>query len=470
MSEPTLGRKLEITTGPLDRVIFILALPILLENFLAFLVGFYDLILAGHLAQSSEHATKAIGVASYVGWLASMLFGLVGTGATALIARHFGNQQYHDANIFLNRSMALAGVFGVIVAGVFYTLAPTISYLLKMEGESYDIAVRYLRLDSIGHLFSGVTFIGAAALRGAGNMRLPMFILGFMNIVNMLVSTVLVYGLGANAGLSSEWITSWGVDGIVTGTVTAKFCAAIAMVVCLVRGTDHLKWSLSQFRLMDDYVRRILRIGSMAVADNGIVWLGQFFFLMIISRLEANPGESYVFAAHVIGIRVEAISYLPAFAWGLAASTTVGQALGAMDPDRAKRAGVVAFKQCSYFMVILSVVFFFGAEQIYRWMSEEPRVSDVGVPAFKFLALFQLPLAAAIIFNTSLRGAGDTRTPMIISFIGVVFVRLPGAYLCGVVLEWGLIGAWIGMFADVTLKAVMLSVRYLRGKWTELKI
>jgi len=301
-------------------------------------------------------------------------------------------------------------------------------------------------------------------------MRLPMYILGFMNLVNMLVSTVLVYGLGENAGLGSQWITSWGVDGIVTGTVTAKICAAIAMVVCLMRGTDHLKWDLLQFRLMDDYVRRILRIGSMAVADNGIVWLGQFFFLMIISRLEANPGESYVFAAHVIGIRVEAISFLPAFAWGLAASTAVGQALGALDPDRAKRAGVVALKQCSIVMVILTVVFFFGADLIYRWMSEEPRVSEVGVPAFKFLACFQLPLAAAIIFNTSLRGAGDTRTPMIFSFIGVVFVRLPVAYFCGVVLEMGLIGAWIGMFSDVTLKAVLLSVRYLRGKWTELKI
>ncbi len=103
-------------------------------------------------------------------------------------------------------------------------------------------------------------------------------------------------------------------------------------------------------------------------------------------------------------------------------------------------------------------------------MSDEPRVSQVGVPAFRFLALFQLPLATAIIFNTALRGAGDTRSPMIISFIGVVFVRLPVAYYCGVILDWGLLGAWVGMFSDVCLKAVLLSYRYLRGRWTELKI
>ncbi len=467
MSETLPKEKADIINGPLPRVIFYLALPILLENFLAFLVGFYDVILAGRL---SEHATKAIGITSYVGWLASMLFGLVGTGTTALIARHYGEKKYTDANIFLNRSLSLAGVIGVIIAVAFYVAAPTLAHLLNMQGEAYVIAVRYLRFDSLGHLFSGMTFIGAAALRGAGNMRMPMYILGFMNLVNIVVSTVLVYGLGQNVGLAEDWVTTWGVDGIVAGTVSAKICGSLAMVACLIRGSGSLKWDSSKFGLMDEYVSRILRIGSLAVIDNGIVWIGQFFFLIIISRLEANPGESYVFAAHVIGIRVEAISFLPAFAWGLAASTAVGQALGAMKPERARQAGVVALKQCSVFMILLTIVFFFGADEIYRMMSDEPKVSAVGVPAFRFMALFQLPLAAAIIFSTSLRGAGDTRSPMIISFVGVVFVRLPVAYFCGVVLGWGLLGAWVGMFSDVCLKAGLYTYRYLWGKWTDLKI
>lgn len=467
MSETTPETKTDIINGPLPRVIFYLALPILLENFLAFLVGFYDVILAGRI---SEHATKAIGITSYVGWLASMLFGLVGTGTTALISRQYGEQKYDDANIFLNRSLALAGVVGVMIAGSFYVLAPQVAGSLNMEGEAYVIAVRYLRFDSIGHLFSGMTFIGAAALRGAGNMRLPMMILGFMNLVNILVSTVLVFGLGSNVGLAEEWISSWGVEGIVAGTVTAKICGSLVMVACLMRGSGSLQWDKSKFGLMDDYVRRILRIGSMAVIDNGIVWVGQFFFLMIISRLDADPTESYVFAAHVIGIRVEAISFLPAFAWGLAASTAVGQSLGAMKPDRARRAGIEALRQCSVFMVFLSLAFYFGAEEIYRWMSDEPKVWTVGVPAFRFLAMFQLPLATAIIFSTSLRGAGDTRSPMVISLIGVTCVRLPVAYYCGVTLGWGLLGAWVGMFSDVSLKAVLFSYRYLRGTWTDLKI
>ncbi|HSG71447.1 MAG TPA: MATE family efflux transporter, partial [Planctomycetaceae bacterium] len=201
-----------------------------------------------------------------------------------------------------------------------------------------------------------------------------------------------------------------------------------------------------------------------------IVWVGQFLFLMIISQLESSDTESTVFAAHVVGINVEAISFLPAFAWGIAASTAIGQSLGAGLPDRALQAGKTALQQCSIFMLLLTFVFFFGAETIYQFMSDQPRVHEVGVPAFRLLALFQLPLAMSIIFSNSLRGAGDTRHPMIFSFIGVILVRLPLAYLGGVVLDGGLIGAWVGMCADVLVKAILVSVYYLRGKWVETSV
>jgi multidrug resistance protein, MATE family len=225
-----------------------------------------------------------------------------------------------------------------------------------------------------------------------------------------------------------------------------------------------------EFRIRDEFVARILRIGRLALLDGGIVWVGQFLFLMIIAQLESSDSESTVFAAHVVGINVEAISFLPAFAWGIAASTAIGQSLGAGHPDRALQAGKTALKQCSIFMLLLTFVFFFGAESIYRFMSDQPRVHEVGVPAFRLLALFQLPLAMSIIFSNSLRGAGDTRHPMIFSFIGVILVRLPLAYLGGVVLDGGLIGAWVGMCADVLVKSILVSVYYLRGRWTEISV
>lgn len=466
-AEATNSRDSDILTGSLPRVIFLLALPVLLENFLGFLVGFYDVFLAGKL---SEHATKAIGVASYVGWLASLIFGLVGAGTTALVSRHYGAKKFTDSNRFLNRSLALSTLMGVGIAILFWWIAPLFARLVNMHGEAYEIAVRYLRFDAFGHFFMGFTYIAASALRGAGNMRLPMYVLGFMNLVNMIVSAILVFGIGTNVGLGSEWIPNLGVDGIVIGTVAAKICGASIMLICLLRGSGHLKIDFAEFRIRDEFVTRILRIGRLALLDGSIVWVGQFLFLMIIAQLETSDSESTVFAAHVVGINVEAISFLPAFAWGIAASTAIGQSLGAGLPDRALQAGKTALQQCSIFMLLLTFVFFFGAETIYQFMSDQPRVHEVGVPAFRLLALFQIPLAMSIIFSNSLRGAGDTRHPMIFSFIGVILVRLPLSYLGGVVLDGGLIGAWVGMCADVLVKAILVSVYYLRGKWTETSV
>lgn len=461
-----------IVSGHLPRVIILLAMPVLLENTLTFFVGFYDVFLSGKLSEHAVHATKAIGVASYVGWLASLMFGLVGTGTTALIARQFGSGQFAEANRFFNRSIALAFFLSLFVATAFWTLAPVLASLLNMHEEAYDIAVRYLHRDAFGHFFSGFTFIGAAALRGAGNMRLPMYILGFVNVINMTVSTLLVFGIGPwpAIGLETQLVAGWGVDGIVTGTVTAKFCGAAIMLLCLAQGVNHLKLDRREFRVRDESVRRILRIGSLAAVDGAIMWIGQFLFLMIIANLEANQTDSYVFAAHIVGINIESISYLPSIAWGLAAATVVGQSLGAGNRDRAMAAGNAAIGQCVLLLLVVSLTFYFGAEQIFAFMQKERRVIDVGVPAFRWLALFQIPLGIEIIYKASLRGAGDTRYPMYFTALGVLGVRVPLAYLGGIVLHGGLVGAWAGMFADVSLRAVLHSIRYLRGRWTEISV
>ena len=108
-----------------------------------------------------------------------------------------------------------------------------------------------------------------------------------------------------------------------------------------------------------------------------------------------------------------------------------------------------------------------GAPAIYALMHKESLVSEVGVPAFRMLSFFQVPLVISIIYVMAIRGAGDTRFPLLMTILGVLCVRLPVAYLCGIVLEGGLIGAWIGMCADMALRAVLAMFRYVFGRWVE---
>jgi multidrug resistance protein, MATE family len=440
--------------GNLRLALLWLALPVMAEQFLVYLVEFYDTYLAGQLPRAAE-VVSAIGIAGYVGWLASLLFGLVGAGTTALVARHWGANEPDDANRVTNRSIALAIVMGLLVAATIAAVAPLLAGVLVEQESGRALATRYLRLYSIGYVFTGVTLIGAAALRGAGDTRTPMILLGLVSLLNVVVSRTLVYGVGPFAPLGGV--------GIVWGTVVARAAGCGLMLIVLGRGTSLLRITFSELRLRGRTVRRILRIGGPAVVDGGLMWIGHFVFLLIVARID--PGDPSILAAHMIGVRLEAITYLPAVAWGAAAATIVGQSLGARRVERARRVGHEANLQCGFLALGAALAFGLAARPILAAMTRDPRIVEVGVPALHLLAWFQLPLVLSIVYVQALRGAGDTRYSMIATAIGVYGVRIPVAYLCAIVLQMGLVGAWIGMCSDVALRAVLMYLRYTFGRW-----
>ena len=448
-----------ILTGPVRSTIFLLALPVLLEQLLSYCVEMTDLWLSGRI---SKEATSAIVVAGYVGWLASLIFGLVGTGTTALVSRAVGGSDLELANRVMNRSLTLATVVGCLYCGVIFIAAPIVAGLLNLSAEAAGIAIHYVRVDGVGNIFTSISFVGAAALRGAGDMRSPMLVFGVVNILNITVSAALTFGFGP--------IPALGVKGIVYGTLVARFAGGLLMLLVLHRGLNGLRISLDQWRVRGQTVRRILNIGGPAALEGLITWGGHFLFLMVITRLAGGELGSAIFAAHGIGVMVEAITYLPAVAWGMASATMIGQSLGADDKARAHRIGNEATLQCGLLAVVIAFVFYFGAYEIYTLMHKDPLVRDVGVPALKLLALFEVPLVMSIIYVFSLRGAGDTVYPLYFSIVGVIFIRVPLAYLFGIVMNGGLIGAWIAMGVDVNLRALFAAVRYQRGRWLATRV
>ncbi len=448
-----------VAAGPVRRTLFILALPVLAEQILNTLVGLVDTYLAGRI---SATATSAVGLAAYVSWLISMLVMLVGTGATALVSRYEGRREHDKANHFANQSLTLAFMLGIAAFALVYELAPWFARYCRMTGEGYDITVTYLRVEAIGGVFLGPTIVGCAVLRGVGNMGAPMRIYALINAVNVAASWGLVYGTGP--------LPTLGVNGIVYGTVIARMCGALLTVALLARRRAGIELSLGELPIVWSSAWRVLRIGIPAATDGAVMWTGQFLFLAIISRLAAPPmGETFL-AAHIIAVRVEAFCYLPALAWGAATATMIGQALGAGDPRRAVRCGHEGVLQAGLLSLGMAACFFFGAEFIYGQMSTDPAVRATGAGPFRILALFQPLLVTSIVYVGALRGAGDTRFPLLITLVGSMLIRVPVGFFFGIVLQWGLLGAWMGMFGDMTWRALAASVRYGRGGWVRTRV
>jgi len=337
-----------VVTGPLRRTLFFLALPVLTEQILTTLVGIFDTYLAGRI---SPGATSAIGLSAYVGWLASMIVMLVGTGTTAIVSRQEGASDRAEANHIANQSLTLSAILGVFIFIAMYLLAPWFVTYCRMTGETYDIAVHYLRIDAIGLAAMSIALVGSAALRGVGNMRTPMLIFSAVNVVNIAASITLVYGLGP--------IPPFGIDGIVGGTLIARVLGAILLLAVFARGRSGLRLVASELPISLLRAKRILRIGLPAATDGAVMWSGQFLFLAIIGSLGAGDDGDVFFAAHIVAVRVEAFTYLPAVAWATATATMIGQALGAGDPRRAKMVGHEGVLQCGLLSLVISAVFFF---------------------------------------------------------------------------------------------------------------
>lgn len=453
-----------IVTDPVRSVMVSLTLPILMEQMLSTLVGLVDTFLAGNLENHAVEATSAVGLASYVGWLVTMLFALVGTGTTALVARAYGSNEREYGNRVANQSLLLAvfmGAFGVVAM---YFLAPRFASWQSMRGITYDITVRYLRIESLSYIGMAITLVGGAAIRGAGDTRTPMKVLASVNVFNGILSYGLVHGIGP--------LPKMDVDGIVMGTLISRLLGGLILMIVILVGARGIRIRMTLLRPAIDVIRRITRIGIPAAVDGVIMWTGHFMFLKIIGSMasEVASGLNPSYAAQIVVVRLEAFTYLPASAYAAACATMIGQALGANMPKRAIRSGHEGAMQCCMLTAISGTLFVIFARQICGLMHKDPAVIDIATPVLVIAGLAQPVLALCMVYAGALRGAGDTVYPLIYNVCGIGLIRLPFGYLFGLYMGWGLFGAWIAVAADMVARMLMMAIRFRRGKWVTLQV
>jgi putative MATE family efflux protein len=455
---------------PTWRLVLSLAWPALVQQLLVLTVTLSDRLLAGrfqHVDAEQQVASQAAQTtAAYLGWFITSYSILVSVGSTALVARFIGAGDRRSAIHVTNQSLLLALVLGLLgsLAGV--AGDATLVELLQLQGPAARFAEDYLRPLFLLLVFQVIESAGIACLVGAGDTRTGLWVLGGVAVINVPLAWAFFHGLGPLHGL--------GFTGIAVGTAVSHTLGALVVVTVLFRGRAGLHLRLRLLAPHPDLLRRLLRVSVPAAADSLSVAVGQLWFISIINGLGDAPE-----AAHGIALGWEALGYLSGAAFGTAAMALVGQNLGAGEPGRAARSGWTAFALGGALMTLMGGVFFVLAPQMFLLFCPDPGQEAIikeGVPVLQLIAFAMPPLASCIIFTSALRGAGDTRVPVLFTWLGFFAVRIPLAYLLTrpyFDLGWttvpgfnlGLIGAWLAMCVDIVVRGVFFLARFASGRW-----
>lgn len=436
---------------------FVLSAWPFLGQVLNFLVGSVDTALAGWL---SVEATNAIGVAAYFGWLFGIVFMAVGNGATALIARAIGARHKRLANAALGQSILLAATSGLAMGVVIFFATPWLVGLIGLEGESYDLCVEFLRIYALAAPCAAILFVGSACLRGAGDARTPFVVLLLVNIVNVIVSMLLVLG--------PEPVGGHGVHGIAVGTLVGWVSGCVVTLVVLVRGMGGaIRLRLVRLKPRWDTARRIVRVAFPSLLEGLLgMWLANALVLKMLGWLD-NPAA---WGAHVVALRIEGVSYLTAYAIGAAAATLAGQYLGAGDPKQARRAMNLCWAGAVSISFVMGLLFIFIPQMLVSIYTNQPEFLEQTPPLLFLCGFIQIFFASAIVLGQGMRGAGDTRTMLFLTAFSTYAVRLPLVYFLGVYLGWGLYGVWMGLCGELMFRGLLFSARYLIGGWDRVEV
>lgn len=434
-----------------------LALPVLAEQLLIMLVVYSDAIITGHYFGDAELA--AINLLNYVMWFLTSLWLLVSIGSTALVARFVGAGDWDMARRVTNQSYLVGILLSVVatIAGMLF--CDDAIRLLQLEDTAANRAIAYLWIFLPVLPASMIEVIGIACLRGAGDTVTGLIVMVAVNVVNIAVSWPLALGLFG--------LPEYGWTGLAIGTATGHLVGGLLTLAILVRGRSGLKLTWRSLVPEMPLVRRVCRIGVPGGLDVLTIISLQLWFVAIVNQL-----GDLAAAAHGIAIRVESLAYLPGLAFEVAATTLVGQYLGAGDHRRASRSVWMALLVGGGIIVAAGVTFFtFSVPLVDLFVNaEHTDVVETAAPLLRIVALGMPALAIHMMLTGALRGAGDTRWPLLFTIIGYLGVRIPLAYLFAQTWGWGVEGAWYAMLADLYVRCTLVSYRFLHGGWKKVVV
>ncbi|OQZ05071.1 Multidrug resistance protein NorM [Candidatus Brocadiaceae bacterium B188] len=446
---------LDLTKNNLNKNIFKLSIPLVVENFFHMSVFVSDTIMVARLGTD---AIAAVGLAGTIFFIVSMILSSLDVGAASIVARHVGAKEMEEARIIAAQSITMSFLMGIVVSPLLVIFARKLLVFMSAEPILVSLGAGYLQILCGFMVFRLIMLACSGILRGAGDTKTPMKVTLIINVINVLLNWFLIFGIGPFPEL--------GVMGVGCATVIAYMVGTGLLLNKLSAKKSVINITIHQVVLLDlESFKRILRISIPAAIDTFLTQMGFLFFTKIVTILGTAS-----LAAHEIALRIESVSFMPGFALAVSTATLVGQSLGAKNISLAflsiKRSCCFAIG----FMGFFALIFLFIPEQITGLFRPETEVHSLATVCLMISAIEQPALAVYMVYAGGLRGAGDTVSPMLVAIIGTLCLHVPLAYLFGIIFHLGLAGVWFGAAIDWIVRAIVIYILYKRGRWRRIAV
>jgi putative MATE family efflux protein len=424
-------------------IILSLAVPAMIENILQTVVGFVDTLFVAKLGLAE---VTAVGVANAVLAVYIAIFMAIGVGTTSLIARELGAGQKEKAQILAKQATILSVLAGLVFGLITLFFAEPLLRLMGAEPDVLASGVTYFRIVAVPSVLIALMFTFGSILRANGDTKTPMKVSVWINLLHIALDYVLIFGLGTWEG--------FGLTGAAWATVIVRLAGTIALYQAIRRSAVAFSLLRTE-REPGTSVLPLLQLSAPAAAERLIMRLGQVLYFGLIVRIGT---ETY--AAHTIAGNIEIFSYMPGYGLAAAATILVGQHLGAQRAKDAYQYGMLTTGIAMLFMSIAGILLFVLSPWLATWFTTQPDVIGMVVTALRIDAFAQPALAVGLVLAGALQGAGDTKSPMYSTAVGMWLVRVVGVYLLGIHLQMGIAGIWLSIAIDLAIRAVYLYWRF----------
>ncbi|MCK6460582.1 MAG: MATE family efflux transporter [Planctomycetes bacterium] len=450
----------DLNRGRLLPRLFTFGIPLVLGMFFHSLFNLADLIIVGKLG---PWALAAVNQASLVGFVPMLICTGVNTASIAIISRNFGMRNYRRANANALQAFLLLLFLSVALGFPSYWWADLLNRLVGSTGDALPAANDYLRITSAGMFTMFLLMQVTAQLRAGGNARWPMILLIGANVLNVVLTIGLVYGLWGLPRLE--------VAGAAWGTVIARGLFAVFGLYLVTRHAAPVRLDLRRIRLRGRMIWNLTRLGIPSSLQFVVRVVGYGAILNLVTRF--GRAED-MHAALAVGFRLDLLAIFTGAGWGGAAAAMVGQALGARQQGRAERAGWVAVLFDVATMVGIGVAYWIYAHWLVSFFGEDPAkdpqfeaMHAMGVEYVRITVWAYAFAGVAITLAHALNGAGSTKTPLLLDSI-VLVIQLPvAAFVCLNHREhgYGPQDLWWSLVLTTVIAAALYALVWERGHW-----